>query len=174
MATATKAAPNTDELLLFLGAEGPTPLRALLGKVEERVIALAWTRGLVELGKTKYVVTGNPASGVTVHNGVPLPPATVVIEGGTEWPMPNTQMEQFAPLSEVAAARLPVCPRYQKYQLEVCVNREKDVWEWLESDQRAAGRETRYARRDIERAEAESLFDVHVRLTRKGRAALAE
>ena len=99
-----------------------------------------------------------------------LSPA-LVIEGGLEWTGPKQRWH--APFHKLKAETLPKSVRHQKYQLEVCVNKERDVWEWLEEGKPANGRETRYARRDIERAEAEGLFAFHVRLTDKGAAALA-
>jgi hypothetical protein len=52
------------------------------------------------------------------------------------------------------------------------VNKERDTWDWLPEGEPAGGRETRYARRDINRAEAERLFAFHVRLSDKGSASL--
>ena len=173
---ATKDAPKTaatDDLLLILATEGAVPVRALLDRVPEEVVSLAWVRGLVELGRTKYVVTGNPATNVTVHNGVNLPPATVVIEDGVEWPLPNAPLDQLASLADVLAEKLPVCPRYQLYRLEVLVNKDPERWDWLKPGEAVAGRDTRYARQEIDRAAAENLYGLFVRLTRKGRAALA-
>ena len=170
-ATATKAAPvSTEELLTILAVEGEVQLKALLERVGEPALATAWARGEVEFGKTKYVVTGNPDTAIDTHNGVKMPAPALVIEGGVEWSGPKQRWH--APFSKLKAETLPTCQRYQKYQLEVCVNKEKDVWEWLEEGRPADGRETRYARRAINRAEAEKLFDFWVRLTDKGQAAL--
>jgi hypothetical protein len=168
---ATKAALSTDDLLLALASEGEVALKALDGKFPDAVLALAWARGEIEFGQTKYVGTGNPVTAVTVHNGVPLPAPALVIEGGVEWTGPKQRWH--APFHKIKGAALPRYVRYQKYQLEVCVNKERDAWEWLEAGQKANGRETRYARRDIDRAEAEALFELRVQLTEKGAAALA-
>ncbi len=175
MATATadpKAAKatDTDDLLLVLATEGELPLSALAGRVSDAALALAWARGEVEFGKTKYVTTGNPETAVTMHNGVALPAPALVIEGGVEWTGPKQRWH--APFHKLRAEALPKYVRYQKYQLEVCVNKEKDVWEWLDAGQAPGRRETRYARRDIEQAEAEALFALHVRLTDKGAGSL--
>jgi hypothetical protein len=167
-ATATKDAKGADtgELLALLAIEGEQRLADVLAKTSDAAVAVAWARGEVEFGKTKYVVTGNPHTAVQTHNGVNLPPPTVVIEGGHEWTGPKKLWHQsFAKLRE---EKLPACPRYQKYQLEVCVNPDRDVWEWLEEGQSPGRRETRYARRDVDRAEAERLFDLRIRLTDKG------
>jgi hypothetical protein len=94
----------------------------------------------------------------------------LVVEGGTEWTGPKQRWH--APYHKLRAETLPAAPKYQKYQLEVCVNKEKDVWEWLPEGEPADGRDTRYARRDINRAEAESLFGLSVRLTEKAAASL--
>jgi hypothetical protein len=170
VATATKqsggATADTAALRAFLAAEGEMRLGALLEAATPDEVAAAWARGEVEFGQTKYVVTGNPETNITLHNGVVIPPAAVVIEGGVEWTGPKQRWH--LPFARLRAERLPACPRYQKYQLEVCVNKEKDVWEWLEEGQAPGRRETRYARRDIDRAEAERLFDLHVRLTDRG------
>lgn len=160
----------TDELLLFLAAAEEPPLSAVLEKVGDAIVALAWQRGEIEFGRTKYVCTGNPDTAVTVHNGVHLPAPAVVIEGGLEWS--GAKQRHHGGFAAIKGDKLPAYARYQKYQLEVCVNKEKDVWEWLEKDQRANNRETRYARRDIERDEATALFELRVRLTDKGAAAL--
>jgi hypothetical protein len=170
-ATKEKAATATDELVLFLAAEGEAPLADALARCGEAALALAWARGEVEFGRTKMVTTGNPLTAVTVHNGVHLPAPTLVVEGGVEWSGPKQR--HHAPFQKFKDDRLPQYPRYQKYQLEVCVNKEKDVWEWLEAGDAADGRETRYARRDVKRAEAEALVVTLVRLTEKGAAALA-
>lgn len=163
---------GTSELLLLLAAGGEVPLSECLERCGEATLALAWMRGEVEFGRTKYVTTGNPASPVTVHNGVSLPAPAVIIEGGLEWSGPKQRWH--GTLARVTAEALPKYSRYQKYQLEVCVNKEKDVWEWLEEGKPANGRETRYARRDIDRDEAERLFELRVQLTEKGAAALAD
>jgi hypothetical protein len=167
-ATATKESLSTDELLLTLATEGEVPLNKVAA--DPKVIALAWLRGEIEFGRTKYVTTGNPATAVTVHNGAHLPPPAVLIEGGMEWTGPKQR--HHGPFAAIKADKLPERARYQKYQLEVCVNKEKDVWEWLENGDAADGRETRYARRDIKRSEAESLFEFRVRLTDKGAESL--
>jgi hypothetical protein len=177
MATATMepkakapSAIDTGELLLVLATEGEMTLADLIGRVGEPAVALAWARGEVELGKTKYVMTGNAATAVETHNGVTLPKPSLIVEGGIEWSGPKKQWHDPLP-RVIKSSALPTCQRYQKYQLEVQVNAEKDVWEWLEGDD-AGGRPTRYARRDIKRAEAEQLFALYARLTDKGAAAL--
>lgn len=159
-------APDPAGLIAFLAAEGEPTVREAVERCGEAAVAAAWSRGEVEFGRTKYVVTGNPETNVTVHNGVSVPPAAVVVEGGLEWTGPKQRWHQ--PFSRLRGERLPAAPRYQKYQLEVCLNKEKDVWEWLEEGQSPGRRETRYARRDIDRAEADRLFELHVRLTDKG------
>lgn len=171
-ATATKEATNpaTGELLLLIASEGEPKLSEVLAAVPEQTVAIAWQRGEIEFGRTKYVTTGNPDTAVTVHNGVSLPPPAVVIEGGMEWSGPKQR--HHGPYATIKGDKLPERARYQKYQLEVCVNKEKDVWEWLEAGDTADGRDTRYARRDIKRAEAESLFELRVRLTDKGAESL--
>lgn len=170
-ATAEKAksATGADELMLAL-MDGPVPLTELLGKVDEKLVMAAWTRGEVELGVTKYVVTGNPAAKETNHNGIAMARPSVVIEGGIEWSGPRQRWH--GTLADVKRHTLPVARGYQKYQLEMCVNKEKDVWEWLPEGTSPGERETRYARRDIERPEAEKLFDHFVRLTDKGMTAV--
>lgn len=171
-ATATKATSgvSTDDLLLLLATEGDLPLSSVLERVPESMVGIAWAKGQIEIGRTKYCMTGNPESGIRVHNGVNMPPATLVIESGIEWSGPKQRWHQ--PFSRMREEPLPAFPRYQKYQLEVCVNKEKDVWEWLEEGKSADGRETRYARRDINRAEAERLLIRYVRLTESGAAGL--
>lgn len=169
MATAT-ADPKTTDALLLLLADGPQPVKDIAGKVDKGVLALAVARGEVEFGKTKYVITGNPASAVTVHNGVNLPSPAVVIEGGVDWPLPD---QRWRPrLADVLKESLPLCGRYQKYQLEVCVQKEKDLWEWLPEGETPDGRDSRYARRDVKRDEAERSFCVYVRLSERGALAL--
>ncbi len=172
MATATApSAVDTSELVLHLATEGEVKLADLQARFDEATLAVAWARGEIEFGSTKHVVTGNPATAVTVHNGVKLPPPALVVEGGVEWSGPKQRWH--APYHRLKNdTAVPVAARYQKYQLEVQVNKEKDIWEWLEEGKPADGRETRYARRDINRAEAESLFALHVRLTEKGAAGL--
>lgn len=171
-ATAEKkaAALSTDELLVYLATEGEPTLPAAVAACGEAAVALAWARGEIEFGRTKYVCTGNPDTAVTVHNGVHLPAPAVVIEGGVEWSGPKQR--HHGPFAAVKGDALPKYARYQKYQLEVCTNKEKDVWEWLEEGKPANGRETRFARRDIDRAEAEALFALRVRLSEKGANAL--
>jgi len=174
-ATATKdakAAADTGELLTLLAVDGETTLTAAIQRCGEPAVAAAWAKGEVEFGKTKYIVTGNPATAVDVHNGVKLPRPTLIVEGGLEWTGPKQRYHE--PLAKILAEKPPVYPAYQKYQLEVCVNKEKDIWEWLEGDDAADGRDTRYARRDIKRAEAEALIELRVRLTDKGLAAFAD
>ncbi len=171
MATATKATLDTTELLLVLATEGEMTLNDLIARVGEPVVALAWAKGEMELGKTKYVLTGNAATAVTVHNGVNLPAPSLIVEGGIEWSGPKQRWHDPLP-KVIKSAGLPTCQRYQKYQLEVCVNKETNVWEWLPEGDDANGRETRYARRDIRRDEAERLFALFARLTDKGAAAL--
>jgi hypothetical protein len=173
-ATATAAATSTDDLLLFLAGRGEATLaEAAAAGVGDATLAIAWARGEIEIGRTKYVVTGNPATGVTVHNSVNLPPASVVVEGGLEWSGPKQKWH--APLAKVLEEKLPTAPRYQRYCRECCVNAEKDVWEWLEDGATASeGREVRWARRNCTRADAEKLFELRVRLTDKGQAALCE
>lgn len=170
---ATAVAPKstaTDDLLLALGAEGEVRLQSIQDRFPESVIAIAWAKGEIEFGKTKYVITGNPETAVVTHNGVTVPPPAVVIEGGVEWTGPKQRWHQ--PYHKIREKKLPACKTYQKYQLEICVSKERDVWEWLEEGQPVGRKETRYARREIDRAEAERLFDFFVRLTDKGQAAL--
>lgn len=171
-ATATKEAAkaSTDEIVLFLASEGEATLADAIAKCGEQALALAWARGEIEFGKTKYVTTGNPDTAVTTHNGVSLPAPTLIVEVGVEWSGPKQRYH--APLQKFKDDKLPQYPRYQKYQHEVCVNKEKDVWEWLEAGETADGRDVRYARRDIKRSEAESLVVTLVRLTEKGAAAI--
>lgn len=178
MATATATKDTKDaiksageDLLLYLATEGEVTLSAAEAKAGEKAVALAWQRGEVEFGRTKHVTTGNPDTAVTVHNGVHLPAPAVIIEGGVEWSGPKQRFH--GPYAAVKAVKLPDRGVYQKYQLEVCVNKEKDVWEWLEAGHKANGRATRYARRDIDRSEAEALFELRVRLTDKGAEALS-
>lgn len=164
-ASAEKKTAAGDDVAAAL-AGGEVPVAELLAVVPESALAAAWARGDVEFGKVKYVVTGNPETNVATHNGVTLPPASVVIEGGLEWTGPRQRWH--GRLSDILRESLPHAPAYQKYQREVCVNKAKDVWEWLERPSDAKGRETRWARRDIDRAEAEQLFALYVRLTDKG------
>lgn len=168
-ATAEKTKAGTDDLVLAL-MDGPVPIRLLLEKVSEATVLAAWSRGDVELGTTKYVITGNPNMPIATHNGVVQALPAVVIEGGIEWSGPRQRWH--GRLADFRTERLPSAPRYQKYQLEVCVNKEKDVWEWLEAGAEPNGRDTRQARREINRQDAESLFDHYVQLTDKGLAAL--
>lgn len=170
-ATATNRAASATELLEYLAEKGETTLADILGIVDEKVIALAWSRGEIEFGKTRYVLTGNPDTAITVHNGINVPAPALVIEGGMEWSGPKQRWHQ--PFHELKRKILPVCQRYQKYQLEVCVNKEKDVWDWLPEGEKPGSRESRYARREIDRAEAERLFEFRVRLTDNGHTALA-
>lgn len=170
MATATADAADTTELILLLATDGEVRLADIEAQVGIPALAVAWARGEIEFGQTKYVITGNPATAVTVHNGVRLPAPALVIEGGCEWTGPKQRWH--APFHKLRNPVLPTCQRYQKYQLEVCVNKDKDVWEWLDEGKSAGSKETRYARRDVERAEAEALFTLSVRLTDKGAAAL--
>lgn len=166
-----KAAADTTELLTVLAVDGETTLSAAIQRCGEPAVAAAWAKGEIEFGRTKYVTSGNPATAVDVHNGVKLPRPTLIVEGGLEWTGPKQRHHE--PLAKILAEKVPVLPAYQKYQLEVCVNRDRDVWEWLEDGDAADGRDTRYARREIKRAEAEALIELRVRLTDKGHAVFA-
>lgn len=166
-ATATKGQTSMDALYLAL-AEGELPMSELLQVVPEKVVSMALNTGQIELGRTKHVITGNPGMPDLTHNGIPQAKAAVVIEDGIDWPLPNARITRYAPLSKILAETLPVAPTYQKYTLEVCVNKEKDIWEWISHPSQASDREVRWARRKIDRAEAEKCFVLYVRLTDKG------
>ena len=170
MATATAAGVSTDAVILALGTQGDMGLADLLEATSEQAVAVAWAAGLIEFGRTKYVVTGNPDTAIGTHNGVAMPPPAVVIEVGLEWTGPKQRYHE--PFHKLKDEVLPVCPAYQKYQLEVQTSEKNDAWEWLEAGQKAGRRATRYARRDIDRTEPESLFELRARLTDKGAAGL--
>lgn len=167
MATATAttdrpAALTPAELAAALG-EADWLAAEVLGLVGQDALAAAWARGDVEFGRTKYVCAGNPDF---PEKSSP----TLIVEDGLEWTGPKRRFH--GRLAHVLAESLPERRHHQKYQREVCVNRERDAWEWLDRPEDARGRETRWARRDIDRAEAERLFELRVRLTDKGLAAL--
>lgn len=165
MATETTdrpAAAAAHDLAAALG-EADWLAAEVLGLVGEDALAAAWARGDVEFGCTKYACAGNPDFPEKSN-------PTLIIEDGLEWTGPKKRFH--GRLRDVLAERLPERRHYQKYQREVLVNREKDVWEWLDRPEDARGRETRWARRDIDRAEAERLFELRVRLTDKGLGAL--
>lgn len=154
------------DVLAVLASGDPMPLGELVEMTGIDAVAAAWAKGEIELGTTKYVVAGNPNVGEQTHNGVVQAKPAVIIEGGIEWAGPRTR--SCGRLSDVLREKLPQCRTYQKYQLEMCVNKEKDIWEWVERPEHARDRETRYARREIDRAEAEKLWDHYARLTDKG------
>lgn len=171
---APKAAPvSTDGLLVLLCEMDPPPVvdKAFIEKVGQSALAAAWARGEVEFGRTKHITTGNPSIPDFHHNGVAQSRPAVVIEDGVEWTGPKQRWHKN--LAGILAETLPVARAYQKYQREVCVNREKDVWEWLEAGEDPGERETRWARRNCDRAEAERLFLLYVRLTDKGLSGLS-
>ncbi len=147
-----------DDLLLFLGEQGEVAVADVVAKLGEPALAQAWARGLVEFGRTKYVISGNP-------DNVKSDPC-LIIESGLEWGGAKTA--RHGRLVDLLAWKMPVCEKYEKYQQEVCVNREKDVWEWVESSDDVKGREVRWARRASNRREAESLTRYLVRLTDRG------
>ena len=156
-ATAEKK-PALDDLLLHLGEQGEVPVTELVARFGESVLAQAWAKGDVEFGRTKYCVSGNPDN--------PRSNPCLIIEEGVEWG--GAKSARHGRLVSLLAWKLPVCERYERYQQEVQVNREKDVWEWVNSPDDVKGRETRWARRASDRREAESLCRFLVRLTDKG------
>lgn len=165
MAAATAEKPKAEkssieELAFYLGTENEKPLKEVLELFSEQTLAVAWATGDIELGRTKYITTGNP--------NVPESKPTLVIEDGIDWS--GQKQRWHGRFSDVMKEGLPHCRFYQRYQREVCVSKDKDVWEWLEGE--AGARETRWARRECTREEAEKLFDYRVRLTDKGMAAL--
>lgn len=171
-ATADKGTKSAvSDLYAFLLAEGEPRLREAVAATSEQAVAVLLARGDAELGRTKHVVSGNPAMGQLTHNGAQQLPPTLIIESGIDWPMPTARITRHAPIKDILAEGMPETMAYQKYQLEVCVSKDRDVWEWLERPADAKGRETRWARRDITRDEAAPLFDTFVRLTDKGLAA---
>jgi hypothetical protein len=171
-ATAERKASALGDIVSVL-AEGPMEIKEFIGLVDRTTAQLAWTRGEIEAGTVKYIVAGNPSRPELTHNGVSQAKPAVIIEGGIEWPMPNARLIQKSPLAELLREKLPDCATYEKYQQEVCVSKEKDVWQWLEDGEIAGERETRWARRKISRAEADKMFGIYVRLTEKAMAAVA-
>jgi hypothetical protein len=173
MATATATAPakvtpslgskfNTmDDLRAYLGEE-EKPLAEVLEHVDQTTLAKAWASGEVEFGHTKYSISGNPESSIS--------DPTLIIEGGTEWSGAKTT--RHGRLQAILAEKLPAVKKYQRYRQEMQVNREKDVWEWVENPEQINGRETRLARVPSNRAEAEAAFQQSIRLTDKGLAAI--
>jgi hypothetical protein len=164
MAVAEKKAAALDELLLFLGEQGEVPIADAVAKLGEPALSGAWAKGYVEFGRTKYCVSGNPEN--------PKSDPCLIIEGGVEWGGAKTA--RHGRLAAVLAWKLPACERYERYQQEVCVNPQKDAWEWVESPEDVKGRETRWARRTSSRKEAEAAFRNLVRLTDAGVAALQD
>lgn len=165
-----KKADGRADLISVLAAQ-EMEIQELLSLVPLETVAHAWARGDIDIGATKYVTSGNPEISELTHNGIREAKPAVIIEHGIEWPLPNTRLLVRAPLAKVLAEKLPECASYQKYQLEVCTDYSKDVWEWLERLEDVKGRKTRWARREITRAEAEKLFVRHVRLTERALAA---
>lgn len=158
---ADKKAAALGDLLLLLG-DGEAAADDVLARAGEGPLSLAWVKGYVEFGRTKYSVTGNPES--------PASEPCLVVEGGLEWGGPKTA--RHGRLKDVLAFTPPVCQKYQRYQREVLVNREKDAWEWVDGPDDVKGRETRWARRASDRREAEAALRLFVRLTDAGVAAL--
>jgi hypothetical protein len=156
-ATAPKAATAGEDLRTLLG-EQEQELREVLKLVPESELARAWAAGEVEFGHTKYCVSGNPESAKSAP--------TVILETGVEWSGPKTV--RHGRFASILASGLPKADRYQKYQQEVLVSREKDAWDWVNAPEEIKGRETRWARRESDRKEAEALYKVYVRLTDKG------
>jgi hypothetical protein len=162
MATATKAATNLDELLLLLGEQGEISVSDAAAKVGEGPLAGAWAKGYVEFGRTKYCISGNPEN--------PKSDPCLVIEEGIEWGGAKTA--RHGRLAAVLAWKLPAVEKCEKYQQEVCVNPQKDAWEWVSNPDDVKGRETRWARRAASRKEVEAAFRHLVRLTDRGMEAL--
>jgi hypothetical protein len=160
-ATEVKKNLTTDDLLLHLG-DGDAPAAECAAKFGRDVLARAWVRGEIEFGRPKHVVTGSP-------DGKREGP-TLVLEDGTDWGGAKTA--RHARLADVLAAAMPACKFHQRYQREVCVNPRRDVWEWLGPGEDAAGRETRWARRDCTPDEAAARWELRVQLTDKGMAAV--
>lgn len=168
--TEKKATTVSDDVLLALGEE-TLPVKELLGKgVTDAALGAAWAQGNVEFGRTKYCVSGNTSLPDLTHNGVTQAKPAVIIEDGLEWS--GSKQKWHGRASSIIAESLPPARHYQKYQQEMCVNKEKDVWEWVENPAQVRDRDTRWARRDIDKSEAERLFTLYVRLTDKGLAAL--
>lgn len=159
---ATKPATSLDDLLLLLGEQGEVSVGDVVAKVGEGALSGAWAKGYVEFGHTKYCISGNPDN--------PKSDPCLILEGGIEWGGAKTA--RHGRLTAVLAWKLPACEKYQKYQQEVCVNPQKDVWEWVDGPDDIKGREVRYARRASNRKEAEAAFQYLVRLTDKGMEAL--
>ena len=161
-ATADKKTAALDDLLLLLGEQGELPIVDAVAKVGEPALSGAWAKGYVEFGRTKYCVSGNPEN--------PKSDPCLIIEEGVEWGGAKTA--RHGRLAAVLAWKLPACERYERYQQEVCVNPQKDVWEWVNDPEDVKGREVRWARRASSRKEAEAACRHLVRLTDAGMAAL--
>lgn len=171
-AATTTAAPKVDDLLLAL-ADAPVSIGEVQAKFSLPVLATAWVRGWIEFGRTKHCVIGCPDGRHCVpgiRDEEKRIGSTLVIEDGIEWSGPKKATH--GPLADILAEKMPQTKYHQVYALEVKTSRpnEPERWEWLKGD--AEGRETRFARKDIKPADCAALWQLVVRLTDKGIAAI--
>lgn len=167
-ATEPKKADNTAALLSLLG-ENEVPLSEVTAVAPAEFLGRAWAAGDIEFGHSKYIMTNAP--GGDPATAVQRVGPTLVMEGGVEWS--GAKKPYHGRVKDILkSTALPAATYYQRYQQEFCVNKAKDVWEWVEADTDVAGREVRWVRRDCSKKDAESLFGWYVKLTDKGLAQL--
>jgi hypothetical protein len=158
----TAGAPT--ELFALLG-EDDQPLSDVLGVVSEAILARAWAAGDIEFGRASHCVTGRP--------GVPESNPTLMIEDGFDWTGPKTpRHKRFSGLL-ADSKRFPECRLYRRYVRQVLVGKDEqgvEKWRAARDGEDVDGQETRWGTKTIDRAEAESLLALRVRLTDKGLA----
>jgi hypothetical protein len=108
MAAVAEATDVTVTDLVNLIGDQTVALDDVAGQIPQLVMAKAWAGGLIEFGRAKHVVTGQP--------GMPLSKPTLRIETGDEWTGPKKPWHrQYSDLK--SDEQIPDgVDRYQKYE----------------------------------------------------------